>query len=202
MSEPAFQEDPILIAIRGGNEMAFSTLFKECYQQLCYFTDKIVRDKEEAQTIASDVLGKLWFLRQNFDKIRDVKAFLFTSCYYKAIDVRRSRATNKGKSQSLTDDMDALSDKAIEENSHNEILIKEMIIAEVLKCIFDAMDQLPHQQKRVLMLCYIEGKKNIEVAEIMGLTHQTVRNTKLNAIRSLKGIISAHGVFLDWIQGP
>jgi RNA polymerase sigma factor (sigma-70 family) len=64
------------------------------------------------------------------------------------------------------------------------------------KSIRDAINRLPERQKEVIYLRYILDFKNEEIAQIINITHQAVRNTLYKAIENLRKTISKEDLIL------
>jgi RNA polymerase sigma-70 factor (ECF subfamily) len=68
-----------------------------------------------------------------------------------------------------------------------------MIKAEVLQQIYEAIEALPSQCKKVFKLCYVEGLSNSEVAAQFSISINTVKNHKVKALGLLR---------LKFLNGP
>lgn len=60
---------------------------------------------------------------------------------------------------------------------------------EIYRQLFLAIDELPPRQREVFLLC-MEGKKNREIAEQLGISAETVKVQKRRAIDNLRGKLS------------
>ncbi len=63
---------------------------------------------------------------------------------------------------------------------------EQIIRAEVLAHIYNAVELLPDQCRSIFKLNFIEGLKNDEIAEALGLSIQTVKNQKVKALQLLR----------------
>ena len=168
--------DDIIIEFRKGNAKALNSIFKLYYAALCYFADRIVENKEEAEDIVAESFLKLWKLHENFDSLYGVRAFLYVttrnSClnYLKQAD----RVTRQQVDVSHISDPDE--DRAF----------AEITRAEVLREVYAAIETLPEQCKKIVRLSFIEGLKNHEIAEQLKISIHTVKNQKVRGIYLLK----------------
>jgi len=64
--------------------------------------------------------------------------------------------------------------------------INEIIRAEIVREIEEAVSQLPPQCRKIITMSYMEGMTNREIAQEMGLSLQTVKNQKNRALGLLK----------------
>jgi len=63
---------------------------------------------------------------------------------------------------------------------------EELIYQEVLRKIYLEIRNLPEQWGRIVVMSYLDGKKNEEIAEELGLSTQTVKNQKSQALARLR----------------
>ena len=54
---------------------------------------------------------------------------------------------------------------------------------EVHRVVMEEIDSLPHEQRRVILL-HLEGKNNIEIAEVMKVSVNTVKTHKARPVSS------------------
>ena len=81
----------------------------------------------------------------------------------------------------------------IEENYQNEYKLlaseegfADMVVEEeVYRIVMKEIDELPGEQRKVILM-HLEGKNNIEMAEIMHVSVNTVRTHKARARQALK----------------
>jgi len=62
----------------------------------------------------------------------------------------------------------------------------DQIKSEVYGELYRAINNLPSQCRTIISLSYIEGLNNKEIADQLGLSEQSVKNTKVRAIKILK----------------
>jgi RNA polymerase sigma-70 factor (family 1) len=176
----------IIEGLQKGEEKAFHALYQLHYRALCYFCDRMVKDKAEAEDIAEETFLKLLNKKKDFDNLRDIKSFLFTAARNACIDVLR-----KKKWKNIGDaDLQFLS---IADETAGEA---EMIKAKVLQAIYAEVENLPGQCKRVFKSFFIDGKPTAVIAAEMGLKPQTVLNQKIKAIHLLRLTLLKDGILL------
>lgn len=84
---------------------------------------------------------------------------------------------------------------ASREELKDDVVMGRIFDAEVLREIHSSIETLPTQCKRVLKLT-LEGIRTEEIADMMGLSPQTVRNTRVRATVLLKKRLADNGVEL------
>ena len=130
----------------------------ESYSDNLYrFVLKNIKDIDKAKDIVQDTFLKFWEKRDNVD-VAKIKSYLFTTAYHTLIDVVR-----REKRQGSFDEIKEESYSAQSEYSDlQEILHK-------------AIDQLPEDQRAVILLRDYEGYAYNEIAEITGMTESQVK---------------------------
>lgn len=171
-----FGEQHIIAAFKQRDAKAFAFLFKLYYRALCYFAERLIKDRQEAEDIAQDQLMKLWRKHLDFDKLSDIRAFLYTSTRNSCIDfLRHSKHVNAAQKTLLY----------IAENNQAEVIHK-MIESELLEEVVKEIEGLPKSTKRVFELSFFNDLDSKEIARHLGLSIQTVYNEKTKAVQFIR----------------
>lgn len=72
--------------------------------------------------------------------------------------------------------------------AHNDT-IGQMEHAEQVRLVHQALEQLHHQDRNVLWLTLVEGRKPGEIASMLGVTSEAVRTRKLRAVKKVAELI-------------
>ena len=121
------------------------------------FVLKNLRDEATAEDIIQDTFEKLWIKLEDVSALK-VKSYLFTSAYHIMIDHIR-----KGKRNIIIDPADLY--EGSESNHYSDL-------GEILE---RAVQNLPEDQKAVVMLRDYEGYTYKEISEITGLNESQVK---------------------------
>ena len=170
-----------------GKPRAFELIFNKHYAALCYFANDFLLDRDAAEDVVSEVFIKLWTMRDDFENVRAIKSFLYVSAKNACLNyIRRSRIIDTHKRK-------VIPDLLLEEQ--NDIVMSKIFEAEVLREVFSTIESLPTQCRRVLRLS-LQGLSTEDIATTMGLSAQTVRNTKVRATEMLKKRVANNAVAL------
>lgn len=181
-------DDAFLIAeFKRGKPRAFEIVFNKHYGALCYFAYEFIGDRDAAEDIVADVYIKLWTRREDFDHFKAIKAFLYVSVRNACLNFLRRGRMVDAHNKNLEPDL------LLEEQ--NDYVMGKIFEAEVLREIHQSIEDLPPQCKRVLRLT-LQGMSTEDIANTMGLSQQTVRNTKTRATEMLRKRLSG-GVILS-----
>src|ERR1700733_9422566 len=69
----------LMAEFRRGKGEAFEVIYHRYHGAMLYFIAKYINDAESAQDIASELFIKLWNLREDFQELVKVQAFLYVS---------------------------------------------------------------------------------------------------------------------------
>ena len=175
----------IISGLRNGEEKSVKALYAMHYRALCYFADRLISNKAEAEDIAVESFLKLLTKKNDFDNLPDIKSFLFTATRNACIDFLR-------KTKRRTQDGLALKAFAEPDEWFGE---NEMIIARILQTVYAEVENLPGQCRRVFKSIFMEGKTTAITAAEMGISPQTVLNQKIKALRMLRVILFKEGLY-------
>ena len=88
--------DEIVSGFNKGNQRSFSSIFNTYYASLCFFAERMILDKQEAEDIVEETFVKLWRLHANFETMQNIKAFLYITTKNACLNyIKQSDRTNK-----------------------------------------------------------------------------------------------------------
>lgn len=156
--------------------------FKELYElhlpALINFGCTYLVQQDEVEDIVQEAFIKSWEKRKQFDTETSFKAYLYTSV--------RNGCLNILKKQAVQDKYEKRQLHSPEEPNMQERLIQQ----EVLQQIQSELDRLPKAAKEVYVRS-LEGLKNKEIAEDLGISVNTVKlykkNSKASVHQGLRG---------------
>ncbi len=124
-----------------------------------------------AEDCVQDAVFSAWQRRENFDSLPALKSFCYTSIRNSIVSLdRKQRAKERYVSQ--------LEDEVVFNNS--------VIDQETQLLLHNAIQALPVKEREIFEMCYVEGLKNMEVAERLGVSESTVKKVKAKALDFLK----------------
>ncbi|TDX01822.1 RNA polymerase sigma-70 factor (ECF subfamily) [Dinghuibacter silviterrae] len=171
-------EEAYLIAeFRKGKTWAFEQVFRQFYGTICYFVQDFQVDADTSKDIVSESFIKLWGLREEFENLKAIKAFLYITARNTALNHLRRVKMMSDHQRNLVDELS--------QEELGDTLMQRIFDAEVLQEVYKALDTLPGQCKRVLRLT-LEGLNTDDIAAAMDLSAQTVRNTRVRAMEMLR----------------
>jgi RNA polymerase sigma-70 factor (family 1) len=171
-------------ALRQGDEQAFHWFFTLHNKSLCYFASKLLQDQLQAEEIVSDCFIKLWERQQNFETADNIKAFLYITCRNSCLKHLRDLKKKTAHQQMYLSHLE----------TSEESVLYEIIDTEIITILGREIEELPDKCREVFNLIYLEGKKTDEIAVMLNISIQTVRNHKTRAVELLKTSILKKGL--------
>jgi len=134
---------------------------------------RLLVSKEEAEDTVQDVFLRLWSKKENLDHIKSIEGFAMVITKNLCLDKLKSKRRN-------TEEISDTGLNVVHKTPYNQT---EM--ADSIDRINEIMKKLPDQQKIIIHLRDVEGYEFDEIAEVTGLTINTIR---VNLSRARKKI--------------
>jgi RNA polymerase sigma-70 factor (ECF subfamily) len=150
------------------------------YHNLHRFSYSLVRSKEAAEELVSDVFIKLWQIRNQLGTIENLRAYLY--CITKNLSLNYLAKVSKSSSiQIELIDVESV----IEFKTPEDICISN----ETIKNIKQAIQELPPQCKIIFLLVKDQSLTYKEVAKILNISVFTVRNQVAIATKKIADML-------------
>lgn len=160
-----------------GEEKGFSYFFNALYPSLLYYAFRIVKDKSPAEDIVEESFIKIWERADNFKEAGKIKSWLYATVRNGCFDYLR-------KAKKTKENDDALAGLLKDTMDSNRL--QDMILAEVVREIYAALNSLPPRCKQVFTHLFIEGKTLNETAAAMNTSINTVKNQRARGLKLLR----------------
>lgn len=172
-----FTEEQLVLDFKRGEEEAFTSIYTLFNKRLFLFATRYIQNTSEAEDILTEVFINLWKLRQQFDSMEYITVFLHRAVKNKCIDYVRRQQVRQSAHQKLQETIEMVEDGDFS---------TEVIKAEMIGMIYSEAEKLPKRMKEVFLLSYKDGLKPADIAKLLSLNVQTVKNQRVNAVILLK----------------
>lgn len=172
------REDFSFEAIKGGDAEEYEALFRKYYPSMCVVAFRFVKDRAVAEDLVQDVFIRLWTKKEDYASIPSLKTFLYVAVKNLCFNFLRDKKNTVDYQHSAILNL---------EDHFSNYLIEE----ETYRMITEAVNQLPLQSARIMRLA-LEGKQNKEIAELLGISVNTVKTLKYNAISVLRETLKGY----------
>lgn len=183
MGEASSDTDKYLIlSAAQGSQGAFVALFHRYKSKLYGYTLRLTGSEMLAEDIVQDVFMKLWADHVSLGSIDNFSSYLF----------RMSRNHVLNHFKRMAHETAILSEmfRGGEPGSNNA---QEMLAArEVEEVLQSVVNTLPPQQRAVYRLSREEGKSHEEIAELLRISPNTVKNHVVQAMATIRTQLRRH----------
>jgi RNA polymerase sigma-70 factor (ECF subfamily) len=175
----------LLRAVARGDESAFARVYDRYSPILFGLLLRILRSRSEAEDVLQEVFLQVWQQARSFDPARG-RAFtwLVTLARSRAID--RLRAVDSRERAALRSTEDAPPTPERQEWAE-DVAIR----AERAEAVRGALAELPDEQRQVLVLAYLEGMSQSEIAAAKNQPLGTVKTRTRSGLKKLSESLSA-----------
>lgn len=172
--------EPVLIArLKEGDRTAFNTIYDLYVRRLLAFALKHVPQSQDAEDLVQDVFIALWNNRFTIKNNETLQPLLFAAIRNRIINFHKARINSPVYSdyiEVLANNLQADSWQPMEYN-------------EFKRSLFDLIASLSPTEQRVIKLSRFDNRSNQEIAQILNLSQQTVRNALSTGLKKLKEMI-------------
>lgn len=176
MSREQHTEEQAFLSLRQGEEKGLSYYYRQYDTALVYFALRITGDEAAAEDLVSEAFVKLWQAREILAHPKAVKPYLYQVVRNASIDFVRRR-----KRETIH-----LQQAAQLQETTEEAAARFEISAETHRLIYASIESLPPRCGTVFRMFYLERKTLPEIAAVLGLSVNTVRNQKMQALAILR----------------
>ena len=157
--------------LRDGDPTAFEGLFKLTHARLLSYCKLFVADHAQANDLVQECFLSLWEKRSGIKPSPPVESLMFVMLRHRCLNYLRDQ-------KFLYSDIDINSIKEIELQHLFELdfsgVEKKTLEEELIEAIKQEVEKLPKKRKLVFIKSKIEGLKNKEVADQLGISVKTV----------------------------
>lgn len=171
---------------RTGDVKAFEAIFRTYYDQLCSFSERILRSPDAARDAVQDVFVRIWEQRQSCQGCNNLKAYLFTAVRNRSFKMLRHSAVVRRSHDQMTRESRGCAVGAAPASPEANAQLAELTAA-----VQRTIDDLPDRCREAYLLHRQHGMSYSEIAELMGVSARTVENHIARALRGLREGLSA-----------
>lgn len=166
--------------VAAGNEKAFRTLTERHAKRVFAMLWRLCADRSDAEDLTQETFLRVWRNAEKWTPDARLETWLYRIAYNLFIDSRRRE---KLQTTVLDDELHSGGD------TPEQALIRKSDAERVER----AMNSLPDRQKEALVLCYYQGLKAKDAAEILSVTQGALESLLFRARQTMKEILSAKG---------
>jgi RNA polymerase sigma-70 factor (family 1) len=171
--------------IKIGNKEAFHVIFERYAPRIYNFALSYLRNEQDAEELVQDVFLRIWEKKEQLDKSKNLKSFIFKIAVNTIYDLIRRRNIEEAFRDFVRHDYEP----GIENTWHT------VIFEEMLANVNELVKEMPAQRQKIFRLSRVEGLPNDTIARKLNLSKRTVENQLYRALSFLKKHFDKESVF-------
>ena len=188
--------------LREGDAQSFSRLFKETHPRLLGYCRLFVKDLKDAEDLVQECFTRLWQDRTKIDLHKSVESLLFVSLRNRCLNYLKEQTRysfNTLQEGMLPNELQYL--YQLDFTEKKELSLEEQLVIALKK----AIEELPERKRDILIKNKIEGLKQKQIAEELGISVKTVEKHLHEAKLELRSKLEKHFLTLSviiylWLQ--
>ncbi len=172
-------EEKLLTLLRNGEESAYRDIYKRHYAILCHYAQTFLRDGFLSEAVVNDTIYHLWEIRENVLITSSLRQYLMSAVRNRCLNYLKA---NRRENASLED--------AVRGYLGEEVVLGKMLAQEQEKALMDAIEDLPEECRTVFKMSRFESFSYIEIANLLGISVNTVKYHIVRALKTLREKIS------------
>lgn len=174
-------KERLISELREGKASAFRSIYDMYVDRLFSFVFSLTKSREDAADIVQEVFVRLWESRENISVGKNLEAYLFSIGRNLFVTACRKRAVE----QRYADYLEYLDDINSTSTASSALEFDEY-----RKSFGQAVMSLPERQREIVRLSKFKAVKNSEIAKVLNLSEQTVKNQLSLGLKELRRLLA------------
>ncbi|AOM75965.1 RNA polymerase sigma factor [Pedobacter steynii] len=176
MNLASLSDTELIDEVKRSHTAAFEEIFKRYWEPLFLFAHKKLKDEDDAKDVVQDVFINFWIRSSSIVITESLEKYLYSSVRYELL-YKISRSLKKEEKirhyidvvmPDFTASLDPLQQK------------------ELFAAVDEQIDLLPDRLKQIYLLSKDENLSIKEIASMLNLSEQTVKNQLSTALKKLR----------------
>lgn len=175
--------------IAQGDETAFEILFHLYVPKITPVIARVIQVEGPEKDIIQEIFLGIWLGREKLTDVLIPHSWIFKMVYHRCYSWLQKQEVRNKASQII-----------IRESSDQSNLTEENIaFSETSQLVKQAIRQLPPQAQKIYLLSREKGLKIATIADQLQLSPQTVKNSLVRSLKSIREYLISKGVMLPLI---
>lgn len=176
-TEPIHNASEFAFAFQRGEEKGFDFFYRKLFPSLCFFANRLVNDKCEAEDIVATAFIKIWNRHAQFNEAANIRSYLYQIVRNDCLKFHQQRKRVVTMHNQINHPV------IIDLNDNIEA---DIIRAEFFGELYKTFDSLPSECRKVFKMLYIQGKTVAEIADELSLSPGTIKTQKARGLKKLR----------------
>lgn len=179
-----FTDNQLIALLYENNSEAFTVIYQRYAESLTGFATSKLYSLDDARDVVHDLFIKLWADRKTLLITGNLQSYLFSAIRYSIVDKIRKNITRQEYATML---------QKLEQHStfNTDDSLK---VRELQKTIDESLKSLPYKTQQIYQFSRNEHRSIAEIAQLMNLSEQTIKNQLTIALKHLRQSIGVMGV--------
>ncbi len=169
-------ENQIVVGVNRKDEKVWGSFYDCYYAALCSYVSRLLKTEDEVEDLVQEVFIAVWEGSRTFSDIRELTNYLYRACYNNALIHLRNTQLHDTILQSIGQE-----EHLPDEDELYAITVRE----EVIRQLYFYIEELPPEQRRIILL-RVEGHSWEKIAELLGVSINTVKTQKTRSYKFLR----------------
>lgn len=180
-SSSPYHDRALFIRISEGDEAAFTLCYAEYSRSLLPFLTRLAGSRDNAQEVMQEIFLRVWLYRDKLAEVENPRSWIFR--------VAANTARNWLKKQ-----LRAGREMGVGQNDIADSVPQDRLDLKAMAGIIDrTVRSFPPRRRRIYQLSREAGLKPAEIADRLGVSVSTVKNTLLAALKTIRENIGESG---------
>jgi RNA polymerase sigma-70 factor (family 1) len=179
-----FTDSQLIALLNEDNPEAFTVIYQRYAESLAGFAASKLYNLEDSRDVVHDLFIKLWTDRQSLTITGNLQSYLFSAIRYSIVDKIRRNVTRQEYAAMLQ----VLEQKSTF-NTDDSLKVREL-----QKTIDESLKTLPYKTQQIYQLSRNEHCSIAEIAKLMNLSEQTIKNQLTLALKHLRQSAGVAGI--------
>lgn len=159
------------IRLKEGIPEAYEGLFKQTFPRMLGYCSLFIHDRSQANDLVQECFVKLWEKRATIKTSQSVESLLFVMLRNRCLNFLRDQ-----KHHLVEKDLHSITESELQHLYQLDFIGKEekSLEEKLFETISQSVEKMPEKRKLVFVMAKIEGKKNKEVADKLGISVKAV----------------------------
>ncbi len=188
MMSKSTDETELIRALRKGSVKAFDALYDLYFHRIYGFCYQFTKSHKDTEDIVQEVFIKLWLSRSEIKNEESLGGLIFRIAKNHIISAHHSILRQPQYEDYLL---------------YRESLGKEdtewLEYHEFATIVNQAIESLPNAQQRIFKLSRIAGMSNREIAGLLAISEQTVKNQLVSSLKSIRKFLNNSAEFMTLV---
>ena len=186
-------DQELLTLLKKGDKQAFTEIYARYAESLTGFAAAKLSNLDDARDLLHDLFVSIWENRATINITSNLRSYLFSAIRFKIIDRIRRNITREEYTALLTTFADTYTDG----------FEKQLEAKELQELVNSSLEQISPKTKEIYLLSRDNHHSVAEIAQLLGLSEQTVKNQLTMALHHLRKAISGLALLvllMEWLD--